>query len=274
MGGGACANAAARQRRARRARLAWYGLAALGAVGLTRHVVSAFVPVPSEALVPKAAAADRLTAAVAAAGAAALVPAEALAKGGMWGPLEGKASSLVHPLVMPLLFLVTLYTGFLGLQWRQTRLIGVELSDLRKELPKDLDPEAVPSSTVKAIQDRISELTVERTELIRGQFKDRHYQLSSLLLGGGIFFTFYGAFNTWFRADKLFPGPHLFAGCAICVGWALAGACVPFMEKGNEAARNLHIALNVVILGLFAWQLPTGFEILLKVWGNANLPWF
>merc|ERR1711972_1099321 len=82
----------------------------------------------------------------------------------------------------------------------------------------------------------------------------------------------YGVCNTYFRADKLFPGPHLFAGAAICVGWALAAACVPFMEKGNETARNLHIALNVVIAALFAWQLPTGFEIAMKVWG-LSISW-
>ena len=38
------------------------------------------------------------------------------------------------------------------------------------------------------------------------------------------------------------------------------------MSKGNEAARNAHIALNMANLGLFAWQLPTGWDIVLKVW--------
>jgi len=201
-----------------------------------------------------------------------LAPSEAFAKGGAWGPLEGKASSLVHPLVMGVLFLATLYTGFLGWQWRQTRLVGVELADLRKTLPKE-DPEAEPSSAAKAIKAQIEELTGQRTELVNGKFKDRHHQISALLLAGGIFFTVYGVFNTWFRAEKLFPGPHLFAGAAVCVGWVLASACVPFMEKGNEAARNLHIGLNVITLTLFAWQLSTGLEILLKVIG-LSIPWF
>ena len=35
--------------------------------------------------------------------------------------------------------------------------------------------------------------------------------------------------------------------------------------KGQDAARNGHIAFNVLALGLFTWQLPTGWEILLKV---------
>ena len=36
-----------------------------------------------------------------------------------------------------------------------------------------------------------------------------------------------------FRAEKLFPGPHLFAGAAIVVLWAVSAALVPFMEKGE-----------------------------------------
>lgn len=218
--------------------------------------------------------ADGLKVTAAVAGAALLSPTEAWAKGGKWGPLEGKASSLVHPLIMGVLFLVTLYTGFLGWQWRQTRLVGVEIADLRKTLPKEQpDDEHEDSSDVKRIKAQIAELTSTRGDMVKSQFKDRHFQISSLLLGGGIFFTVYGVFNTWFRAEKLFPGPHLFAGAAICVGWALAGACVPWMEKGNETARLLHIGLNAIIALLFAWQLSTGFEILLKVWG-LSIPWF
>jgi len=214
---------------------------------------------------------------VATAAATLLVPAEAWAKGGGWGPLEGKASSLVHPLIMPILFLVTLYTGLLGWNWRRARLIGADISDLRKQMPKEAeeeDPDPEHARTAKALKDQIAALTSERTELVQGKPKDRHFEVSSLLLGGGIFFTCYGVFNTWFRTDKLFPGPHLFAGAAVCVIWALAAACVPYMEKGNETARTAHIGLNIINVLLFAWQLPTGFEILMKVWGNDKLAWF
>jgi len=228
-----------------------------------------------------AVAAERETDAVASAFASAagaalplLAPADAWAKGGVWGPLEGKTSSLVHPFIMPCLFLVTMYTGFLGLKWRQTRLISGEISDLKKQLPKEEDPEAKVSAAVQSIKDQIAELTAERSDLVKGQYKDKHYQTSAVLLGGGIFFTVYGVFNTFFRTEKLFPGPHLYAGAAICVCWALAAAMVPYMEKGNETARTAHIGLNCINVALFAWQLPTGFEILLKVWNNANLPWF
>ena len=41
-----------------------------------------------------------------------------------------------------------------------------------------------------------------------------------------------------FRAEKLFPGPHLFAGAAIVVIWAVSAAMVPFMEKGWPGGRH------------------------------------
>lgn len=55
-------------------------------------------------------------------------------------------------------------------------------------------------------------------------------------------------------AGKLFPGPHLYAGAGIVVLWAAASSLVPAMQKGNETARNTHIALNTLNLALFAWQ--------------------
>lgn len=87
-----------------------------------------------------------------------------------------------------------------------------------------------------------------------GGYRDKHFWWGSVLLGGGVFFAIEGAFNTWFRTGKLFPGPHLFAGAGIVALWALAAALVPQMQKGNEGARNAHIALNALNLALFAWQ--------------------
>jgi hypothetical protein len=94
----------------------------------------------------------------------------------------------------------------------------------------------------------------ERKDLVAGGYRDKHFWWGSVLLGGGILVAVEGALNTWFRTGKLFPGPHLFAGAGIVVLWALAAALVPQMQKGNEGARNAHIALNAVNLALFAWQ--------------------
>lgn len=94
----------------------------------------------------------------------------------------------------------------------------------------------------------------ERKELVAGGYRDKHFWWGSILLGSGVMFAVEGAFNTYMRTGKLFPGPHLFAGAGIVVLWALAAALVPQMQKGNEGARNAHIALNAVNLALFAWQ--------------------
>ncbi|PKI44946.1 hypothetical protein CRG98_034641 [Punica granatum] len=112
----------------------------------------------------------------------------------------------------------------------------------------------------------------ERKDLIKGNFRDRHFNAGSILLGFGVFEAVGGGFNTWFRAGKLFPGPHLFAGAAITVLWAAAAALVPAMQKGSETARNLHIALNAFNVVLFIWQIPTGIDIVYKVFEFTKWP--
>lgn len=91
--------------------------------------------------------------------------------------------------------------------------------------------------------------------------RDTHKAISYTLLGGGVSTAIYGGFNTFSRTGKLFPGPHLYAGMAITAGWAIAASLVPEMEKGNENARNAHIAINTFITSLFVWQVFTGVEI-------------
>jgi len=58
----------------------------------------------------------------------------------------------------------------------------------------------------------------------------------------------------------------------ITVLWALAAALVPSMQKGNETARNLHIALNALNVLLFVWQIPTGIDIVFKVFEFTTWP--
>ena len=66
-------------------------------------------------------------------------------------------------------------------------------------------------------------------------------------------------------AGKLFPGPHLYAGAAIVVLWALAASMVPLMQKGNDTARNAHVTFSTLNVALFLWQVPTGLDIVYKV---------
>lgn len=59
----------------------------------------------------------------------------------------------------------------------------------------------------------------------------------------------------------------------ITVLWALAASLVPAMQKGSETAKNLHIALNAVNVLLFISQIPTGIEIVYKVFEFTKWPW-
>ena len=81
-----------------------------------------------------------------------------------------------------------------------------------------------------------------------------------------------GPLNTYARAGKLFPGPHLYAGAGLVVLWALAASCVPAMQKGNDTARSMHIGANVAGIGLFGWQVVSGIPILQKVWELTKWP--
>ncbi|CAO2835425.1 unnamed protein product [Amaranthus hypochondriacus] len=201
---------------------------------------------------------------------------DALAVQGQFGLLEGRTAALVHPLAMGGLFLYTLYAGYLGWQWRRIRTIQNEINELKKQVK----PVAVASDGSPAdkpappspIETKIQQLSEDRKDLLKGNFRDKHFNAGSILLGFGVFEAVGGGFNTWFRTGKLFPGPHLFAGAAITVLWAAAAALVPAMQKGNETARSLHIALNAINVILFVWQIPTGIEIVFKVFEFTNWP--
>ncbi|RZC69613.1 hypothetical protein C5167_033966 [Papaver somniferum] len=172
------------------------------------------------------------------------------------------------------LFLYTLWTGYLGWQWRRVRTTQNEINELKKQVkPVAVTPEGkeIPSPP-SPIEVKIQELTEERKVLLKGSFKDRHFNAGSILLGFGVLESVGGGLNTWLRTGKLFPGPHLFAGAGITVLWAAAAALVPAMQKGNETARSLHIALNTINVLLFIWQIPTGIDIVFKVFEFTKWP--
>ena len=107
--------------------------------------------------------------------------------------------------------------------------------------------------------------------MLAAGYRDKHWALASVLLACGVTFSIEGGVDTYMRVGKLFPGPHLFAGAGITVLWAVAAALVPKMQKGEDWARTAHIGINVAILGLFTWQLQSGFEILDKVGTSAPI---
>ncbi|XP_031283491.1 uncharacterized protein LOC116142187 [Pistacia vera] len=199
---------------------------------------------------------------------------DALAVGGEFGILEGRTFALIHPIVMGSLFFYTLWAGYLGWQWRRVRTVQNEINELKKQVkPTPVTPDGKPVEVAPSpVEIKIQQLTEERKELVKGSYRDRHFNAGSILLGFGVFEAIAGGVNTWFRTGKLFPGPHLFAGAGITVLWAAAAALVPAMQKGSETARNLHIALNAINVLLFIWQIPTGIDIVFKVFEFTQWP--
>jgi hypothetical protein len=145
------------------------------------------------------------------------------------------ALNFVHPIIMWMLFAFTLYGMYLGIQIRRTR--NAE-SDKRKEL-------------------------------IKGGFNLKHYQVGSLLLAFMVIGTLGGMAVTYINNGKLFVGPHLLVGLGMTGLVAVSASLSPYMQKGQDWARYLHIALNVGLVSLFGWQAVTGMNIVQRILNKA-----
>ena len=140
-------------------------------------------------------------------------------------------SQFLHPMLMWVLLAITLYALYLGIQVQRTRYAD---GDLKKEL-------------------------------IKGRYNVKHYQIGSILLACMVIGSISGMAVTYINNGKLFVGPHLLAGLGMTGLIALSASLSPFMQKGQNWARFTHIALNVVLLGLFSWQAITGVEIVQRI---------
>ena len=270
--------------------VATMGLALPSAVRSSRpSLVRMSAPLPFDPLglheevptVRREASSEMATVAAGLAALAAMQPDAALAKGGQYGIFEGRIISLAHPTIMAVVYGASAFAAFTGYQWRRLREIGNEITALKAEqkpLKAKLDAleegntDAALARSVADLTSQIDGLSATRKELAGESFRDKHFQVGSVVLGLGTSFAIEGPINTFLRAQKLFPGPHLYAGAGIVVCWAMAASLVPMMSKGKDAARNAHIAFNVLAIGLFTWQIPTGWEITQKVIKFTKFP--
>jgi hypothetical protein len=140
-------------------------------------------------------------------------------------------SQFLHPVLMWLVLAISIYALYLGIQVQRTRYAD---GDLKKEL-------------------------------IKGRFNIKHYQVGSILLALMVVGAIGGMAVTYINNGKLFFGPHLLAGLGMTGLIATSASLSPFMQKGQNWARFTHIALNVVLLGLFGWQVLTGVEIVQRI---------
>jgi disulfide bond formation protein DsbB len=140
-------------------------------------------------------------------------------------------SQFGHPVIMWVLFALTLYAMYLGIQVRRTRSAEGE----------------------------------EKKQLIQGKFNLKHYQVGSLILALMVLGSIGGMTVTYINNGKLFVAPHLVVGLGMTGLIATSAALSPFMQKGQDWARYTHIALNTAIVGLFGWQAVTGVDIVLRI---------
>lgn len=140
-------------------------------------------------------------------------------------------SQFGHPILMWLLFGLTVYALYLG----------------------------VKSSKIRSADKET------RKELVKKQFTQRHHKMGSVLLALMVVGNIGGMAVTYINNGKLFVGPHLLAGLGMTGLIAVSASLVPYMQKGNGLARNTHVSLNIVLLGLFGWQAITGMQIVQKI---------
>lgn len=143
-------------------------------------------------------------------------------------------SQFIHPILMWVLFGLMAYSLYLGMQSKKTRITD------NKEL---------------------------RKELIKKDFRNRHYQLSSILLPMMVWGTLIAMAVTYLNNGKLFVNPHSLIGLGMTGLFSVAAALAPFMQK-NEAARISHISINIILLLFFVWQAVTGMSIVQNVIGR------
>ncbi len=140
-------------------------------------------------------------------------------------------SQFAHPLMMWVLFGISIYAMVLGFKSRKIRTADKEL----------------------------------RQKLIKTQVRTKHHLFGSLLLALMVLGTIGGMAVTYINNGKLFVGPHLLVGLGMTGLIAMSAALVPLMQKGNNLARYSHIILNIVLVSLFGWQAVTGMDIVQRI---------
>jgi hypothetical protein len=134
------------------------------------------------------------------------IPSAAYAAGPDWGIFEGRIGSLLHPITMGSLLLYSLYTAYLGFQWRRQRTMGDEIAALKQKLPAATASSSTSSDSVEqelgavaavvqetrqtsTLEAQIAALTRERKEIASKGPRDQHFSQGALLACIGTLFA-------------------------------------------------------------------------------------
>lgn len=140
--------------------------------------------------------------------------------------------SLLHPILMMILFPLYLLTLYLGIQARQRR----------------VSPSARP---------------------LVPRIRKAHHKLAAFVFLLTVAGCFLGMANTYTRVGRLFPGPHLYRGLLLVLLGACNVALVPWFMN-YTSARLPHAIIGGLMLLVFLSQIQTGFHILKSVWAKFH----
>lgn len=132
-----------------------------------------------------------------------------------------------HPVLMLGTVVGTLYGLYLGIQTRRTRKANGETKKF----------------------------------MVKAKYNQRHHRVGAILLVLWSIGSVIGMAATYVLYNQLFLSPHLVGGLSLVCFASFAVATVPFMQQAEKWARNAHIALIILLVGLSFWQTATGFFI-------------
>jgi uncharacterized membrane protein len=139
--------------------------------------------------------------------------------------------TFAHPILMLSTLLLALYAGYVGWQYRRIRSTEGE----------------------------------EKKALISKKYNILHHKLGSVFLVLMVAGAVGGMAVTYNENGKLFVGGHLLAGLGLAFLAALSAALAPLLQQGKEWARVTHITVNTALIGVFAWQTLTGWQIVQRI---------
>jgi Protein of unknown function (DUF4079) len=139
--------------------------------------------------------------------------------------------AIVHPILMLVALLPTLFAVYWGIQVRRTR--NADGKDKKK--------------------------------FIKGKYNQRHFQSGSILFAVWTIGSLIGMGATYLLYSQLFLSPHLFGGLFVIVFGSVAAACVPFIQQGRLWARTVHLCGVIPVFLLIIAQTVTGVDIVIAM---------
>jgi Protein of unknown function (DUF4079) len=139
--------------------------------------------------------------------------------------------AIVHPILMMVALLPTLFAVYWGIQVRRTRNANGE----------------------------------DKKKLIKRKYNQRHFQFGSILFAVWTIGSLIGMGATYLLYSQLFLSPPLFGGLFVIIFGTVAVACVPFIQQGKVWARTVHLCAVIPVFLLVITQTVTGVDIVIAM---------